>query len=71
MNAEEVRSKTDAELRFDLGNLKKELFGLRFRSATENSANPSRVKTVRRTMARIHTVLHERSTGLRGQSPRA
>lgn len=70
MNIEEVRSKTDAELRFDLGNLKKELFDLRFRTATETSQDPSRVRVVRRAVARINTVLHERSTGVRGQESR-
>lgn len=71
MNAEEVRSKTDAELRFDKSNLQKELFELRFQSSTEASANPSRVRTVRRSIARITTVLHERATGVRGAEPRA
>lgn len=70
MNIEEVRSKTDSELRFDLGNLKKELFDLRFRTATETSTDPSRVKVVRRSVARINTVLHERSIGVRGQEAR-
>ena len=70
MNIEEVRSKTDAELRFDLGNLKKELFDLRFRTATETSQDPSRVKVVRRAVARINTILHERANGVRGQESR-
>lgn len=70
MNAEEVRSKTDAELRFDMKNLKQELFQLRFRSATETTNDPSRVRNVRRTISRIKTVLHERSQGIRGAEPR-
>ncbi|QDU68831.1 50S ribosomal protein L29 [Engelhardtia mirabilis] len=70
MNAEEVRSKTDAELKFDKGNLQKELFELRFRSSTEANATPSRVRAVRRAIARINTVLHERTSGVRGQEPR-
>jgi len=70
MNIEEVRSKTDSELRFDLGNLKKELFDLRFRTATETGTDPSRVKVVRRSVARITTILHERSSGVRGQEAR-
>ncbi|MDF1797609.1 MAG: 50S ribosomal protein L29 [Planctomycetota bacterium] len=70
MNIEEVRSKTDTELRFDLGNLKKELFDLRFRTATETSTDPSRVNIVKRSVARINTVLHERATGVRGQESR-
>jgi len=70
MNIEEVRSKTDTELRFDLGNLKKELFDLRFRTATETSTDPSRVNIVKRSVARINTVLHERAIGVRGQESR-
>jgi large subunit ribosomal protein L29 len=70
MNIEEVRSKTDSELRFDLGNLKKELFDLRFRTATETTTDPSRVKVVRRSVARITTILHERASGVRGQESR-
>lgn len=71
MNIEEARSKTDSELRFDLGNFKKELFDLRFRSSSETSANPSRIRVVRRSIARINTLLHERASGVRGQEPRA
>lgn len=70
MNIEEVRSKTDSELRFDLGNLKKELFDLKFRTSTENTTDPSRVRVVRRAVARINTVLHERATSVRGQESR-
>jgi len=70
MNIEEVRGKTNAELEFDTGELKKELFDLRFRAATETSGNPARISQVRRTIARITTVLHERGTGIRGQEPR-
>ncbi len=67
MKIEEIRSKTDSELDFESTNMKKELFDLRFRSATETAANPSRIRVLRRTLARIKTVLHERSTGVRGQ----
>lgn len=70
MKAEEVRSKTDAELRFDMKNLKEELFKLRFRSATETTNDPARVRTVRRTIARINTMLHERRLSIRGAEPR-
>ena len=70
MNIEEVRSKTDAELDFEVTNMKKELFDLRFRSATETAANPAKIKVLRRSIARINTVLHERNTGIRGQEAR-
>ncbi len=70
MKIEEVRSKTDSELEFDLEQMKKEMFDLRFRSATENSQNPSRINVLRRSIARVNTVLHERVEGIRGQESR-
>jgi large subunit ribosomal protein L29 len=70
MKIEEARSKTDAELEFDLERMKKELFDLRFRSATESVANPARIRQLRRSIARINTLVHERRAGVRGQEPR-
>jgi large subunit ribosomal protein L29 len=70
MKTDEIRGKTDAELDYELVELKKELFDLRFRAATETSANPSRIRQVRKSIARVHTVLHERRTGIRGQESR-
>ncbi|MCK6448095.1 MAG: 50S ribosomal protein L29 [Planctomycetes bacterium] len=70
MKIDEIRSKRDSELEYDLGNLKKELFGLRFKAATETSANPSRIRVIRREIARINTILRERKTKIRGQEPR-
>lgn len=61
MNIEEVRSKTESELDFDLEAMKKELFELRFRGATETTTNPAQINTVRRSIARIKCVLHERT----------
>jgi large subunit ribosomal protein L29 len=70
MKIDEIRGKTDSELEFDLKGLEKELFNLRFKSATEASANPSRIREARRDVARIKTVLIERSNKIRGQEPR-
>lgn len=70
MKTEEIRSKTNSELEFDLANIKKELFGLRFKASTEASQNPSRIRTLRRDIARIETVFHERAQHIRGQEPR-
>ncbi len=67
MKIDEVRSKTDAELEFDLGNMMKELFDLRIKAATENIQNPARTKVLRRANTRIRTVLHERKNAIRGQ----
>lgn len=70
MKIEETRSKTDSELEFDLESMKKELFDLRFRAAAETTASSSRIRELRRGVARINTILHERKTGVRGQQPR-
>jgi ribosomal protein L29 len=40
--------------------MKKDLFGTRFKRATETSANPAKIRTLRRSIARVNTVLLER-----------
>ena len=60
MKAEEVRQKTDDELSDQLGDLQKEAFNLRFQQASGQLENTTRVREVRRDIARIKTVLHER-----------
>lgn len=60
MKAKELRSKENKELSYDLKNYKKELFELRFQSASENLTNPSRIGEIKRTVARILTILKER-----------
>ena len=61
MKAAEVRIKTDDELQTALGNLHKEAFNLRFQAASGQLENTSRVRQVRRDIARIETVLSEKS----------
>jgi len=70
MKIEEVRSKTDTELAYDLDKMRKELFDLRFKSAVDNSANTAMISRLRRSIASVHTILHERTSGLRGQEPK-
>ena len=62
MKAEEVRQKTDDELSDQLVDLRKEAFNLRFQQASGQLENNARVREVRRDIARIKTVLHERSS---------
>ncbi|HEX5053541.1 MAG TPA: 50S ribosomal protein L29 [Planctomycetota bacterium] len=57
----EVRGQDDAELRDKLGDLRKEQFGLRFRGSADEVAKTTRHREVRRTIARILTVLGERA----------
>ena len=70
MKIDEIRAKSDTELEFDREHLKRELFDLRFKAATQTSANPSRISEARRAIARVNTILHERKTKVRGQEPR-
>jgi len=59
----EIRGKDSRELRLDIQALRKELFELRMRAAAEEIAGTSRFRDVRRTIARIQTVLRERELG--------
>ena len=54
---EELRSKSVTELNEDLVAAKKELFNLKFQNATNQLDNTSRIKEVRKNIARIQTVL--------------
>lgn len=58
---EDVRFKTPDQLRDQLAGLKKEQFNLRFQKATGQLENTARVRELRRDIARIMTVLNEKS----------
>ena len=58
---EELRGKSVEELNEELVAAKKELFNLRFQNATNQLDNTSRIKEVRRNIARIQTVITEAS----------
>jgi large subunit ribosomal protein L29 len=57
----ELSPMTDDQLSDELGQLKREAFNLRFQAATSQLEKPSRVREVRRTIARIKTMQSERS----------
>ena len=61
MNAQELKAKTPDELRDQLVALKKEAFNLRFQQATNQLENTARMRTVRRDVARIKTVLNAKA----------
>jgi large subunit ribosomal protein L29 len=61
MKASDVRAKTADELKDALLDLKKEQFNLRFQRATQQLEAPARVRLVRREIARIKTILAEKS----------
>jgi large subunit ribosomal protein L29 len=54
--ADELKTRTDDQLSEQLGNLKREQFNLRFQAATNQLEKPSRIREVRRTIARIKTL---------------
>ena len=54
---EDLKSKSAAELNEELVAAKKELFNLRFQNATNQLDNTSRIKEVRKNIARIQTVI--------------
>ena len=58
---EDLKAKTAAELNEELVAAKKELFNLRFQNATNQLDNTSRIKEVRTNIARIQTVITEKS----------
>ena len=58
---EDLRTKSAAELNGELVAAKKELFNLRFQNATNQLDNTSRIKEVRRNIARIQSVITEKA----------
>ena len=58
---DDLNVKTDDQLQTQLIELKREQFNLRFQSATNQLEKPSRVREVRRTIARIRTLQNERA----------
>ena len=58
---DDLKVKTDDQLQQQLAELKREQFNLRFQSATNQLEKPSRVREVRRTIARIQTLQNERA----------
>jgi large subunit ribosomal protein L29 len=61
MNASDLRDKSVDQLKEELSNLKKESFNLRFQSATGQMENTARVREVKRTTARVLTILNEKA----------
>jgi len=61
MNVKEIRDLSNEELEKEITSLQEELYDLRFAQATGNLENPAHMKDVRKTIARIKTVLTERA----------
>ena len=61
MNAAEMRTKSESDLNQELVELRREQFNLRMQRAVGQLGNPSRFREIRREIARIKTVLNEKS----------
>jgi large subunit ribosomal protein L29 len=61
MKAQALRDKTPDQLREELASLKKEAFNLRFQQATGQLESTARMRTVKRDVARLNTILNEKA----------
>ena len=61
MEASDLRAKTESQLTEQLADLEKERFNLRFQAASGQLENTSRVRLVRRDIARVKTILREKA----------
>ncbi|HUP88072.1 MAG TPA: 50S ribosomal protein L29 [Longimicrobiales bacterium] len=62
MKATDIRDLSTEEITTKISEAQEELFRLRFRSATQQIENPSLIKSLRRDVARMRTILTERET---------
>lgn len=67
LTVEKLAGYDDARLAEELKNAKKELFNLRFQSATGQLEQHGRIGAVKKDIARIYTVLRERELGIRAE----
>ena len=63
MKTNEIREMSVEELNVKLNDLKKDLFNLRFQNATNQLESPKRITEVRRDIARVKTVITEKTAG--------
>ncbi|OZM55910.1 50S ribosomal protein L29 [Lottiidibacillus patelloidae] len=64
MKANELRELTTAEIEQKIKSLKEELFNLRFQLATGQLENTARIREVRKSIARMKTIIREREIGI-------
>ncbi|NGP45848.1 50S ribosomal protein L29 [Bacillaceae bacterium SIJ1] len=64
MKANEIRELTTSEIEQKVQSLKEELFNLRFQLATGQLENTARVREVKKSIARLKTVVREREIGI-------
>ena len=61
MKASEIKAMSAAELEKKLSELKEELFNLRFQHAINQLDNPHKIADVKKDIARVMTILHEKN----------
>ncbi len=64
MKAEDIRALDEGEVHTRIGELEEERFRLRFRSGTEALEDALRLRSIRRDIARLHTIARERALGI-------
>jgi large subunit ribosomal protein L29 len=69
MKSADYRQMSDEQLELTLKETIKNLFHLRFQSATDRLETPSEMRKAKQELARIKTILRERQLGLRDQKP--
>ena len=68
MEAKDIRELTQEEIDIVIDRAREELFKLRFRAAYEELENPTLIKELRRDVARMKTIRHERELRAAGES---
>ena len=66
LRSDEIRDMSDGDINARVAELEEERFRLKFRSATEPLENPLRLRTIRRDIARLKTILRERQLAASG-----
>lgn len=65
MTVQEMRERAAEDLHREIAAAEKEIWNLRFRRGSEKAGDPSRIRALRRDVARMHTVIRERELGIR------
>jgi large subunit ribosomal protein L29 len=71
LRSDEIRDMSDGDIHARIAQLEEERFRLKFRSATEPLENPLQLRTIRRDIARLKTILRERQLAATGGAPAA
>ena len=64
MKATELRQKSAEDLRREIAAIEKEMWKVKFQRGSEKAGDPSKVRTMRRDVARMQTLLRERELGI-------